>query len=97
MKNLRVHNSTKIRDCPAAKKKSIPSVTCRLNQLFCHEFVSHVEFIILCSRSTRSQNSSRSALDRYNDRLVLLICKLLVPHQHTSLSLSLSLPNMSSK
>lgn len=94
-KNLRVHNSTKIRDCPAAKKKSIPSVTCRLNQLFCHEFVSHVEFIILCSRSTRSQNSSRSALDRYNDRLVLLICKLLVPHQHTPLSLSL--PNMSSK
>lgn len=73
MKSRPAHNSTRIGDCPSPGKNIDQRLTW---SLCCLEVAAHVKFIILRSRSTRSQNASRSAFDRYDNRLVLLICKL---------------------
>lgn len=77
MKSRLAHNSTRIGDCPSPHRSAIHlALSLSLYHLFRLEFAAHVKFIILRSRSTRPQNASRSALDRYDNRLVLLICKL---------------------
>lgn len=91
MKSRPAHNSTRIGDCPSPGQKHQSAIelgSLSLCHLFRLAFAAHVKFIILRSRSTRPQNASRSAFDRYDNRLVLLICKLKQPPPPTLLESS---------